>query len=54
MLEENFTTKELTQPDNSFVPASQNPYNWYVRYKKPLMVAGGVVAAFLIYKQIKK
>lgn len=50
----NFTTQELTQPDNSVVPASQNPNNWYVRYKKPLMVVGGVVAAFLIYKQFKK
>jgi len=28
--------------------------NFFEKYKKPLMVAGGVVAAFLIYKQIKK
>jgi len=54
MLEGNFTTQELKQPEEGTVPASQNPYNWYVRFKKPLMVAGGIVAAFLIYKQIKK
>lgn len=28
--------------------------NFFEKYKKPLMVAGGVVAAFLIYKQFKK
>ena len=50
---ETFTTKELTQPDNRSVPASQNPNNWYVRYKKPLLVAGGIVAAFLLYKRFK-
>ena len=48
-----FTTVPVTQPDNRPVPSSQNPNNWYVRYKKPLLVAGGIVAAFLLYKKFK-
>ena len=49
---ENFTTKELTQPDDGFVPASQNPNNFFVRYKK-LLIAGGIVATYLLYKKFK-
>jgi len=45
----------VQNPDvEKFVPASQNPNNFFVRYKKPLLVAGGLLAAFVIYKQLRK
>lgn len=51
--EGNFYSQELTKPNDTFVPAGQNPNNFFVRYRKPLLVAGGIVAAFLLYKKFK-
>jgi hypothetical protein len=47
------TFNTIDDLNKKFVPANQNPNNFFVRYKKPLLVAGGIVAAFLLYKKFK-